>query len=292
MAHHPPIHHSTELSVNPRIDDRDWTRLTLGQRIQHLEVEGYVILPERLDADHIARLKKQTPLFETIHTDYSVHQRSTTRIQFAGGAITELIAYPPLIDFLRVLFGEEIVCMSYDYARSEPGHPGISLHCDGQPWGSHIFAAEYTCPKLVRVLYYLDDLVPEVSPFRVIPRSHISYHNEANPYLRYEEHPEEVMVTCKAGAILLIDNNVFHGNYPNTGTYARDALQLSYRPSWAGPVDDIEPWDPEEVAGLSPEARKLMGDRSGRIWIPEGGNKPPGMRREAPGIDPSRWDRE
>jgi hypothetical protein len=284
MSHHAPTH--------SYIDDRDWTQLTLGQRIQQLEVEGYVILPDRLETDHIQRLKKQTPLFETIHTDYSVHQRSTADIQFTGGAITELIAYPPLIGFLKTLFGDEIVLMSYDYARSEPGHPGISLHCDGQPWGSKIFSAEYTCPKLIRVLYYLDDLIPEVSPFRVIPRSHLSYHNQANPYLRYEEHPEEVMVTCQAGAILLIDNNVFHANYPNTGTYARDALQLSYRPSWAGPADEIEPWDPEEVARLSPEIREFMGDRSGRIWIPEGGNKPPGMPSQAPGIDPSRWDRE
>ena len=64
-------------TTHSRIDDRDWTQLTLGQRIQQLEVEGYVILPDRLGTDHIRRLKKQTPLFETIHTDYSVHQRST-----------------------------------------------------------------------------------------------------------------------------------------------------------------------------------------------------------------------
>lgn len=279
-------------SITPRLDNRDWTQLTLGDRIRHLEVEGYVILPDLLDADHIARLKEQTVDYETIHVDYSVHQRSTGGIQFTGGAISDLIAYPPTIGFLTELFGDEIVVMSYDYAISEPGHPGISLHCDGQPWGSHIFGAEYTCPKLIRILYYLDDLTPEVSPFRVIPRSHLSYHNESNPYLRYEEHPEEVMVTCNAGSILLIDNCVFHGNYPNTGNYPRIALQLSYRPAWAGPSDDIEPWDLEEVAKLSPEVRTLMGDRSGRVWIPEGGNKPPGMRSEAPGMDPSRWDRQ
>ena len=285
--------HPTDKShPHPRIDDRDWTQLTLGQRIQHLEVEGYVILPERMDPAHIARLKEQVAPMETIPADYSDNQRVAARIQFAGGAVSDLIAYPPTIEFLKVLFGDEIVMMSYDYARSEPGHPGISLHCDGQPWGSHIFAAEYTCPKLIRVLYYLDDLTPEVSPFKVIPRSHLSYHNEANPYLRYETHPEEVMVTCRAGSILLIDNCVFHGNFANTGTYARDALQLSYRPSWAGPMDDVEPWDPEEVAKLPPVVQAFMGARSGRIWIPEGGNKPAGMRSEAPGMDPSRWDRE
>ena len=152
----------------PRIDDRDWSQLTLGQRIQQLEVEGYVVLPDLLDANHIARLKAQTSQLETTHVDYSVHQRGRSSIQFAGGAISELIAYPPMIEFLKELCGDQVVLMSYDYSRSEPGHPGISLHCDGQPWGSQIFSAEYTCPKIIRVLYYLDDLIPEVSPF---PRS-------------------------------------------------------------------------------------------------------------------------
>ena len=276
----------------PRIDDRDWSQLTLGQRIQQLEVEGYLVLPDLLPADHIARLKEQTAQFETDHVDYSVHQRGRQSIQFAGGAVTELVAYPPMIEFLKILCGDELVLMSYDYSRSEPGHPGISLHCDGQPWGSRIFGAEYTCPKLIRILYYLDDLIPEVSPFRVVPRSHLSFHNEANPYLRYEKHPEEVMVTCKAGSAALFNNYIFHGNYPNVGTYAREALQLSYRPTWAGPAGDVEPWNPDEVAKLPPAVRNFMSDRSARIWIYEGGNKPPNMPGEAPGMNPSRWERD
>ena len=93
-----------------------------------------------------------------------------------------------------------MIFMHYGYARSEPGHPGISLHADGQPYGSKIFGFEGSCPVLIRVLYYLDDLIPEVSPFRVVPRSHLCLHADANPYTRYESHPEEVMVPCKAGS--------------------------------------------------------------------------------------------
>jgi len=282
---------SSTKNKGSRIDDRDWTQLTLGQRIQHLEVEGYVVLPEILDPEHITRLQEQIAPLETIPVDYSVHQRTRANVQFEGGAISELIAYAPVVEFLKILCGDEVILMSYDYSRSEPGHPGISLHCDGQPWGSKIFGAEYTCPKLVRVLYYLEDLIPAVSPFRIVPRTHLSYHNEANPYLRYEEHPEEVMVTCKAGSAVLFNHNIFHGNYPNVGEYARNSMQLAYRPSWAGPADDIDPWDAAEVAKLSPAVQQLMGDRSHRVWIPEGGNKPPNMPRVAPGINPSRWAR-
>lgn len=49
----------------PRIDDRNWSRLTFGLRIQQLDVEGYLVIPGLLDADHIVRLKEQTGRFET-----------------------------------------------------------------------------------------------------------------------------------------------------------------------------------------------------------------------------------
>ena len=187
----------------PRIDDRDWSALDTGQRIRQLEIEGYLVLPDLLDIEHIARLKAITATFETKAVDYSEHQRGRPNIQFDGGEITQLIGHPPTLSFLHQLFGDAVVFMHYGYARSEPGHPGISLHCDGQPWGSKIFGAEFTCPRLLRVLYYLDDLTPETSPFRIVPRSHLSYHNQANPYLRYDAHPEEVMVTCRAGSAVM-----------------------------------------------------------------------------------------
>ncbi len=264
--------------------------MTLGERIRSLEVEGYTVLPDLLNGDEIRELKQETAELETFHVDYSVHQRVRTHVEFSGGRITELIGHPPTISFLRRLFGDEIVFMSYSYARSEPGHPGISLHADGQPYGSKIFGFEGSCPWLVRVLYYLDDLTPEVSPFRVVPRSHLSMHADGNPYLRYESHPEEVLVPVNAGSAVLINHRVFHGNYPNTGKRSRELLAIAYRPGWAGPAGEVALWSPEDLERLPGSVRPYFIDRNIRHWEFDGGNKPAGMRSEAPGINPSRWE--
>lgn len=276
----------------PAIDKRDWSALTLGGRIQQIEVEGYLVLPDLLDAEEVAALKAETATLETTPVDYSVHQRGCAKIQFHGGKITELVAHRPTVDFLRALMGHEIVMMGVDYARSEPGHPGISLHADGQPYGSEIFGYQGSCPWLVRVLYYLDDLTPDVSPFRVVPRSHLSMHADANPYLRYASHPEEVMVTARAGSAVLINHRVFHGNYPNVGQSAREMLAVAYRPGWAGPVDEVEEWNVDALDRLPDSVRPLFGSRNQRIWYFDGGNKPPDMKRDAPGMAPSRWERK
>ena len=274
----------------PRIDDRDWSRLTLGERIRMLEVDGYLVLPDLLSPEHVARLKAETAPLDTIHADYSERQRVRANMSFQGGAITELIAHPPTVSFLRTLFGDDLVVMSYAYARSEPGHPGISLHTDGQPYGSQIFGYEGSVPVMVRVLYYLDDLTPEVSPFRVVPHSHLSLHADGNPYTRYESHPEEVMVPVKAGSAALINHKVFHGNFPNTGDRPRELLAIAYRPAWAGPVEAVEAWDAGDVATLPEAVRPLFGDKSQRRADFHGGNKPPDMQSEAPGINVSRWE--
>lgn len=282
----------TATQNNLQLDDRNWSQLTLGEQIYQLEVEGYLVLPDLLTPTHLAQLKAETARLETFGLDYSERQQVRPKVQFVGDAITDLIAHPPTIAFLRELFGDEIVFMSYAYARSEPGHPGISLHTDGQPYGSAIFGYEGSCPWLVRVLYYLDDLTPEVSPFRVVPRSHLSFHADANPYKRYSAHPEEVMVTAKAGSAVLINHKVFHGNFPNVGDKSREMLAIAYRPAWAGPtVQQVDAWDPADLAKLPEPVRPFFIDRNTRQWEFHGGNKPADMASEAPGIAPSRWRR-
>ena len=278
-------------AATPRVDDRDWAALSLGDRIHQLEVEGYLVLPDLLTQQEIADLKALTATWETTPVDYSKSQRGRSGIQFEGGLISELIAHPPTLEFLRELCGDDLIVMSAYYARSEPGHPGISLHTDGQPYGSAIFGYHGSVPLMVGVLYYLDGLPPEVSPFRVVPRSHLSFHADANPYLRLESHPEEVMVPAKAGSAVLINHRVFHGNYPNVGNRAREMLAIAYRPAWAGPQGDVPQWDEAGLKSLPEHVRQLFGDPNTRHWAPHGGNKPESMRSEAPGMDPSRWDR-
>lgn len=281
----------TDIDLSRRSEpDTDWQNLSLGDRIRHLEVEGYLLLPNLLDESQIRELKQQTATFDTFGVSYSDKQRGKKAVQWTGGAVTNLIAHPPMLEFLKTLFGEPVVMMDYAYARSEPGHPGISLHSDGQPWGSKIFGFEHSCPRLIRCLYYLDDLTPEVSPFRVVPRSHLSFHNDGNPYLRYESHPEEQMITARAGDAVLINQNVFHGNYPNIGSNSREMLAIAYRPAWAGPADTIESWPREQVEACPPDVQAVLGDRNQRIWAYEATDKPDHMPSQAPGINPSRWE--
>ena len=57
-----------------RIDDRDWSALTLGEQIRQIEVEGYLLMPNLLSAPQVQRLKSETARLETFPMPYSEHQ--------------------------------------------------------------------------------------------------------------------------------------------------------------------------------------------------------------------------
>lgn len=277
--------------VRPKTALVDWSNLTMSQRIRHLEIEGYVVVPDLLSAAQVQNIKAELDRLPTKATDYSENQRGHVDVQWSNSPhAIDLIALPAMIEFLSTLFGDDLICTSCVFALSRPGHPGIAIHTDSQPYGSAIFGVQASAPRLVRVLYYLDDLTPERSPLKVIPHSHLSLHADANPYKRYLSHPEEVMVTCRAGSAAIINQAVFHANYPNRSDSDRRMLAIGYRPAWAGPIAEVPEWPAEKVAGLPPSVRSLFGSLNTRKVDLNVGNRPPDMASEAPGINPSRWD--
>lgn len=278
-------------AVAAKVDSTDWARMSTKQRIRHLELEGFVIIPDLIPADLIKKMRSELDRLPTKGTDYSENQRGCVDVHFTDSPhCIDLIAFPFMIDFLTNLFGDELICTSCVFTLSKPGHPGIAIHTDSQPYGSRIFGMQASSPRLVRVLYYLDDLTPEKSPLKVIPRSHLSLHSDNNPYKRYLSHPEEVMVTCKAGTAAIINQAIWHANYPNVSTEDRALLAIAYRPSWAPPVAEVPDWPAEKIAKLPAHVRPFFRNLNTRNFDFNVPNRPDNMATSAPGINPSRWE--
>ena len=274
------------------VDDTDFDGMLRAERIRHFEVEGYVVSPRILDRELVARIQAELAEAEMTHKSYSEAQTvSVTQPQWVSRAVAELIGYPPMVEFLEQLMGPDIVFTRGFFQRTHPGSPGISMHTDGQPHGSDLFGYEGSCPRLLRVLYYLDELTPDRAPFRLIPRSHLSFHAEASPYVRYKWHPEEITLCVPAGSAVLVPSLLLHGSHPNLDTSPRGLVQLGYRPAWAGPIQPVEEWDPALVKNAPEVAKPFLRSLNTTGWRWDQPHKPAGMRTEAPGINPSRWGR-
>lgn len=107
-----------------RLPTVDWAALSFGQHLRQLEVEGFTVFPSILPAELSNRLLRSIAEAVDDHgVDYSKFQRAKNDIEFASPEISELIGYPPMITFLRRLFGSTPVMMKANFGRSEPGHP-------------------------------------------------------------------------------------------------------------------------------------------------------------------------
>ena len=51
--------------TNPRVEDRNWSKLTIGEQTRMLEVEGYLVIPNLLTQEQIKDLKAQTATLQT-----------------------------------------------------------------------------------------------------------------------------------------------------------------------------------------------------------------------------------
>ena len=258
--------------------------------MEEIEVAGFTIFQQLLSSPELAMLKHELKEVDLTAVDYSENQLVSHN--FHWGPYTnlhKLIVCPTIINFLVRLFGDALICTSTLYSQSRPGHPGIVLHTDAQPYGSKIFGMQASAPVLVRVLYYLDDLTLDRSPFRVVPYSHLSMHADANPYTRYQSHPDEKVITCKAGTAIVINQKVFHGNGPNVSDDSRSMIAVGYRPAWAGPIDVVEDWPLQKVNMLPEALRPMFRNPNARKIDYQVPNKPKYLKTTASGLNIDRW---
>lgn len=261
-------------------------------QIRHFETEGYTILPNVLDAALIARLKSELetlPMRPSFFTDAPAFSKIPPHTH--GPVAAGLIDHPPTLDFVKALLGDDLIFMHCFYILSHPGAPALELHTDFQPFGSTYSGWLESCPVRVRVLYYLDDTRDDRSALRIIPRSHICFHADAQPYRRYPKHPDEILVPVKAGDAFVFAVRMFHGTGPNTTAEKRGMMEYDYRPIWARPYGPLPDWSAEELKHVPARARALVRSRNTVDFGWEFDMKRAAVDVPAPGLRPDRWEK-
>jgi ectoine hydroxylase-related dioxygenase (phytanoyl-CoA dioxygenase family) len=166
----------------------------------------------------------------------------------------ECIVQPILLACVREVLGERFKLSSLN-ARSANPHNGIDqpLHADGGA------LPDARGPWVCNTIWMLDDVGTENGALRVIPGSHragrLPGEALADPAA---PHPQQVLLTARAGDVVVMNAHLWHGGLANRTDRPRRALHAYYT-RWDKPQQQHQKHllRPETAARLTPQQRAV-----------------------------------
>jgi ectoine hydroxylase-related dioxygenase (phytanoyl-CoA dioxygenase family) len=232
------------------------------QERQRLDEQGYVVLETCLDADFLSTLRRRIlELFEEegnragheFRTEERAHRLAN--LVDKGEVFRRAIVLPQLLACVRHVLGPEIKLSSLNARSADP-------HTDaGQPL--HVDMAAIPDEKgywVCNTVWMLDDFTPENGATRMIPGSH-TWGRRPQDVLEdpMAPHPDEVLLTGKAGTIAVMNAHMWHGGTANQTAVPRLAMHAFYcRRDKPQQQYQKQLLRPDVQAGLTLECRQLL----------------------------------
>ena len=226
--------------------------------MDHLERDGWALVPGAVDADLVGRLRQQLQLaYEQQRAiqvangvgdgaDGTVHH-----LPLAGGAFLELLERNPLGDLLDKFFGGPYIVNTYGGVLNLPQRSSYvgRIHRDLRSFSG-------TLPMMAQWLVMLDDFTEENGATFLLAGSH----RQSDPPEQEEFVARATRALGAAGSIVVFNSNLWHAAGANTSSAARRALTIAFtRPFLKQQLDYPRALGFEFAERLSPSLRQLLG---------------------------------
>jgi hypothetical protein len=226
---------------------------------RQLDELGYLVLPGLMSPELLGRLRRRVDeLFaeEGAAAGSEFKQepgaRRLANLVNKGRVFEEVILTPELLDAMAHVLGPRFKLSSVNVRSADPHSPcDQPLHADSAAIVDD--AGYWVCNSV----WMLDDFTAENGATRMVPGSH--RWRKIPPPEMYEPHPEQQLVTGKAGTVVVMNSHMWHGGTANRTGAPRRAMHVYYT-RWDKPQQQWQKkWlSPEVQARLGPEARKIL----------------------------------
>jgi len=235
--------------------------MTSEERRQ-LDENGYVVLESAIDRDFLEELRSRVlAVFEEegeragheFRTEEHAHRLAN--LVDKGDVFCRAIALRPLLEYVRHVLGPDIKLSSLN-ARSADPHTDVGqpLHVD---MGAILDERGYW---VCNTVWMLDDFTLENGPTRMVPGSH-TWKQRPQDMLAdpLAPHPDEILLTGKAGTIAVMNAHLWHGGTANRTSRPRLAMHAFYcRRDKPQQQYQKQLLRPEVQAALSPDVREIL----------------------------------
>lgn len=180
--------------------------------MKQLEELGYVVVAGALDSAHVDGLRRA---FE----DAPAQEDGTQHVRLFDES---LASHPAILESGRVVFGDAPFRVRDMHGRNPlPGYGQQGLHSDWKPRAPgepfHVMSA----------IWMLDHFTVENGATRVVPGSHRITTPLAKSLAQpLAKHPEEKIVTGRAGDVLIFNGHLWHSGRKNESRAPRRCVQM------------------------------------------------------------------
>jgi phytanoyl-CoA hydroxylase len=237
--------------------------MTDEQRI-FFETNGYLVIPDALDADELARVRAAADRAEAVwRADPTrLGQRSSNLEQVQApieydDVFLNLLAHPKVFPIVREILGDDVSMIDNDYFVSPP-HTGTHAHWHhdvGQPGVYHPRSV-----LMVKVFYLLTDVAPDGGGTAILPGSHRFPMDFKLPKVENPaEMPGHAKMAFPAGTAWLFNGRMFHAALNNDSDQPRRMLIYNYGHFWMKIWQGYEPSEALKAKATTPVMKQLLG---------------------------------
>jgi len=232
------------------------------QEKRRLDDDGYLVLEDFMGPELLAALRKRVAELLEEEGDRAGAEfkqepgcRRLANLVDKGEVFRTAIAMPRLLDGIRHVLGPEVKLSSLNVRSVNP-------HADeSQPLHADMAAvADERGYWVCNSVWMLDDFTTENGAIRAVPGSHRwrKLPQDALADLK-ATHPQEVLVTGRAGTVVVMNAHMWHGGTANRTAKSRTALHAFYaRRDKPQQQYQKQLLRPEVQRQLSPELRHLL----------------------------------
>jgi len=233
-----------------------------AEALQQLDEQGYVALESLIDRDFVDELRARTLAVFDEEGERAGHEFRTeehahrlANLVDKGEVFRRAIVLPRLLEYVRHVLGPEIKLSSLNARSADPfTDVGQPLHVD---MGAIPDERGYW---VCNTVWMLDDFTLENGPTRMIPGSHRWKRRPqdelADPLAT---HPDEVLLTGKAGTVAVMNAHLWHGGTANRTSKPRLAMHAFYcRRDKPQQQYQKKLLRPDVQAALTPELREIL----------------------------------
>lgn len=195
-----------------------------------LDEQGFLIFPELVDPAWLESLRSR--IAELQKSEGEAAGKEVPRQQGVdmlgnlldkGEVFQRMLRVPQVLAAVRHVLGGEMKVCALNFRAARPGEGNQALHSDYGP------LRDDGTYRLCNSIWLLDDFTPENGATRLVPGTHRSgCLPESEMDDAMEPHPDQTVLTAKAGTVVVFNGHTWHGGTQNRTDSPRRAMTFAY----------------------------------------------------------------